>query len=234
MLHTLYCDTTWRLDHVELQLHWVHYIISVTEINLQGRHFYSHFMMMKQSLRKRKQLFQEHKTQSPARCWQYSNLDLGSSYTKIWSHGYSCYICVCVVFKIGLLKSFLFHIFSLKQDGINCILNNIPCVHIHTHKIHAYTHKTEQDRKFRWDGKHTLLNTNTCNIRYIKEKLICACVLQKNRLLPKPGEHSIPQNFHGFQVRVRWRRRKVVSAAAKIVFPASDVTAHWSLSHSHS
>lgn len=100
-------------------------------------------------------------------------------------------------------------------------------MHAHTH-IHAY--KTKEDRKFKCCGKHTLLSRNTCNIKYTKEKLICGCLLKEKKidyfLKPENTASLWKQSFHGCKTRVKKRRKKGMSEAAKFIFPSSNVSAH--------
>lgn len=76
---------------------------------------------------------------------------------------------------------------SSKQDETKSMLRKSICTHTHT-----CAHLSEQDRKYKYCGKHTLHPTNNCTTRHTKEKFICAYMLRKYiRLLPKPREHSV-------------------------------------------
>lgn len=138
-------------------------------------------------------------------------------------------------FKIWLLKSFFFHVFFFKTWWNKFhVEEQLMYTHTCIQEAHTWTPMYTWDRTRQSSNSvENILSTNTSNSRHRKEKLICGYVLKKNRLLLKHRECSISQSFHDCKARVKRRRKKVMSEAAKFVFPSSNVSAHWSLNHSH-
>lgn len=148
---------------------------------------------------------------------------------------------------LSMLCLFMFLQNKMKQVPVR---NNV-CMCMHTH-VHTHTcthlnvnthehvckqhlhhaHKTEQERKFKYNAKH--LRRNISNIGSVKEKSNLGLRVGKKFITSKAKRIQHLSKFPWLQGQSQEGKTKVTSGAVKFVFPSSNVSAHWSLNLSHS
>lgn len=160
--------------------------------------------------------------------------------------------------KFDLLKSFIYPCFvyscffktrwnKFQWGTIYACACTHTCEHTHTRThlninthIHTWTckqhshhaHKTEQERKFRYNAKH--LRRNISNIGSLKEKSNLGLGVGKKFITSKAKRIQHLSKFPWLQGQSQEGKTRVTSGAVKFVFPSSNVSAHWSLNLSHS